>query len=319
MNTLTSISALSPTKAYSIAPDIAELLWFADGPKQNYFPKEDSAYSSFRYFDVIVTLPYREEPSALYMNLPISKVVRTTDRPPYYPSYKKLSPDQRRHYFEFLMDPYSGKSDIGYVFIFYYGLERHLLQGKYEEAFEIILKLRDVYDYPSFQWYSANSIILSCILHQKTDYAIRFIESIDNVHELKMPASLYFLCKAGLNIPVSAFEIMTYAKEIGFNNNRYIKMHPDLFLEYMMKNIKQRHGTEVLFFRNLFESTPHLHQRITYRKYSLFANTSLAGEEIEVPDILSVGSVSDELFSLLKATHENVKSELAARRKEARK
>jgi len=45
----------------------------------------------------------------------------------------------------------------------------------------------------------------------------------------------------------------------------------------------------------------------------------LAGEEIEVPDILSVGSVSDELFSLLKATHENVKSELAARRKEARK
>ena len=103
MNTLTSISALSPTKAYSIAPDIAELLWFADGPKQNYFPKEDSAYSSFRYFDVIVTLPYREEPSALYMNLPISKVVRTTDRPPYYPSYKKLSPDQRRHYFEFLM------------------------------------------------------------------------------------------------------------------------------------------------------------------------------------------------------------------------
>ena len=59
----------------------------------------------------------------------------------YYPSYKNLKAENRYVYLNWLRDV-TAPIPIGYVFIFYYGLERHLLFGKFEQAFDMIVKLR---------------------------------------------------------------------------------------------------------------------------------------------------------------------------------
>ena len=86
-----------------------------------------------------------EEPSLIFMGLPIAHVDGPVERPPYYPTYKGLTPEQRGIYWKLLANPYDETIDIGYIFILYYGLERYLLTDKYEEVIDVILKLRDVH------------------------------------------------------------------------------------------------------------------------------------------------------------------------------
>ncbi len=60
---------------------------------------------------------------------------------PYWPSYSNISPSARRIYLEWLasgrLDP---DIDIGYVFLFFYGLERRLFVDKARDEVEIITK-----------------------------------------------------------------------------------------------------------------------------------------------------------------------------------
>ena len=94
---------------------------------------------------------------------------------PYYPTYRSLTPEQRGIYIKFLENPFIGNVDIGYVFLLYYGLERHLIYGDYERAYKLILKLRDIYSNGSFQSYSANALVLTSLLHNKGEIAQDFI------------------------------------------------------------------------------------------------------------------------------------------------
>ena len=64
-----------------------------------------------------------------------SLVIRPSDptavpTPDYYPSYAGLSPEQRWVYLNWLTDV-SQPVYIGYVFLYYYGLERQLLSGDF--------------------------------------------------------------------------------------------------------------------------------------------------------------------------------------------
>ena len=110
-----------------------------------------------------------EEPSLIYTNQKINPTQRIEDiaTPPYYPTYSGLTPEQKWVYLNLLANPYNPAIDIGFVFILYYGLERHLLLGNFEKAIDVLLKLRDVHTNKSFQSYSANAIILSCMTGQK--------------------------------------------------------------------------------------------------------------------------------------------------------
>jgi hypothetical protein len=65
--------------------------------------------------------------------------------------------------------------DIGYVFIFYYGLERHLISGNYSEAIDTILTLRKTHNHPSFLSYSANALVISAILHKDKNTLMKVV------------------------------------------------------------------------------------------------------------------------------------------------
>ena len=73
--------------------------------------------------------PRKDEPSCIDLSLPVGKPVKeAAGSLGYYPTYARLSPGQRANYLRWLS---SGRveplHDIGYAFLFFYGLERRLL------------------------------------------------------------------------------------------------------------------------------------------------------------------------------------------------
>ncbi len=111
-----------------------------------------------------------DDPSTIFLKLPIKKPNRpdSIERLGYYPSYAGLTPEQRWVYLTWLQDV-TEEADIGYVFIYYYGLERHLLTGKFDRAFDEILKLRQYHRNKSFLAYSESSLVNSSLLMKRPD------------------------------------------------------------------------------------------------------------------------------------------------------
>jgi len=91
-----------------------------------------------------------EEPSLIDPSLPVHPERANTlgENVTYWPSYRGLSPDSRRAFLEWLD---SGRRDphayIGYVFVFFYGLERRayeFMQGRASNADEMLAIAREV-------------------------------------------------------------------------------------------------------------------------------------------------------------------------------
>lgn len=304
----------------SIHPDLIDLIWVGDGKYKNYTNKPTSNETyNFNGFSINVSSFGQDEPSLLFINLPIKKPrnINSVERPPYYPFYTELSIEQRWMYWNFLSDPYNPQNDIGYVFIFYYGLERHLLYGNFEKAFDIILKLRDIYDNKSFQYYSASALILSSMLHKRPEYALKFINSLDKEHEFEIPAELYLLCKLGLNIPITAFDLMHFHKAFGFTNTRYIKNQPDMFLQKLNENLKEfANGENCLDISKFFSASKLM--KTKGKDIPIFANVSIRKNTITIPNLIQASKFTGTCFMILNKTHEDTKAELALLRKNNR-
>lgn len=303
-----------------IHPDLVNLVWIGDGEYQNYKnqPQETMTYP-YEGFTIKVSTFGPNEPSLLYLKFPIEQPgpSELIERPPYYPYYSELTPKQKWLYWKFLSDPYNSTNDIGYVFIFYYGLERHLLYGNFDEAFDIILKLRDVYDNRSFQNYSASALILSAMIHKRSDCAEKFMDSLDKDYEFQMPGELYFLCKLELDIPITAYDIIKFHKFFGFSNNRYIKNNADLFIKNLIQNIINANcGNDLIDAKRYFSKSDFLN--IETVSIPVFANVSIREKEVSVPNITTASQFMGSMLSLLSKTHEDTKYELASMRKKSK-
>ena len=300
----------------NVHPDIKDLIWVKDGPMRNYFPKKSNE-TTFNYGGIKITLNLcsMEEPSLVSNKMLISKVVDMQDIEalPYYPSYANLSPEQRYAYWKFLENPYDENYEMGYVFILYYGLERHLMEGDYKRAFDIILKLRDTYNNKSFQGYSACALILTCIIRKDSECALKFYNSLDKTYEYNFSDDLFLIFMFGLDIPINAGDIMRMAKTFGFKNNNYIKKYPELFLNKLKSIILEKYERIDIDLKEIIDET--VWNRAPKKQINIFANMSLLDKAITLPVLAEVESVKLFFFDLLQEAHEKVKSELAQKRK----
>ena len=299
-----------------IEPELIPLLWFGDGAHKNYFhPCKHMERVTINGFLMEFSTYGTEEPSLIYTKLPIEKPINEADvpRPPYFPSYKELSPEQRWLYWKFLEDPYSGTHDIGYVFIFYYGLERFLFSEHSEKAFNVILKLRDCYANKSFQSYSGTALILYSIVKRDITFANTFLDSLDKKHELKIPANLFILLKYSLALPLTPFEVMHYAKDFSFNNQHYIKDNPEIFLGFLQEGIKKKYNSSSVPLSELFADANM--DNITPIEIPLFANISIINKIVRIPCLIDYVPFYSEMYGLLREAHENTKKYLAQLRK----
>lgn len=299
----------------SIHPDIRDLLWIGDGKYKNYIPtplKRNTISSNGISFTV--SFSEEDEPSLIFLRLPISNTTEAVERPPYYPTYKGLSPKQRGVYWRLLANPYDSTIDIGYVFILYYGLERYLLTDKYEEAINVIIKLRDVHTNKSFQMYTANAIILTCLTKQRADIVQYFMDSLDKEHEFNFSSNLFLLCKYALGLPLTASDVMRMAKSFDFTKNNYIKKYPDMFLKMLSLNIIEKYKEDTIPWDKLISNTEF--RKLPTEETPIFANVSIWDKTIQVVSLLASFRLKKTIYDLLDKTHEDIKQRLSEMKRE---
>ncbi len=294
------------------SPEIADLIWIGDGKYKNYFPSAKQPESNSNV-TIIFSSDDSEEPSTLYLSLPVSSPPDNAliEHPPYYPSYKGLLPEQRWLYWEFLANPFSPKHNVGYAFLFYYGLERHLAFGNLDKAFDVTLRLRKIYNNNSFQHYTADTLTLICIAKQRSDLALKLIRFEDDSIDTFMPANYLLILKYTFQISLTVSEIIKYHKYFEFHNNRYIKGNPELFRQTLSELLQRDfHKNEI----NLNEHFPMDINNLPIKQERMFANVSLKNYEAPIPDFKNE-KLLQSISALLSETHETVKSKLRELRK----
>ena len=303
-------------KSITLHPDLQNLGWIADGRFKNYIQNEDRSHS-YDLGGIIISISYmnQEEPSLIYTKQKVSqpKNIEQVERPPYFPTYSGLTPEQKWVYLYLLSNPYNSSIDIGFVFILYYGLERHLLSGNFEKAFDVILKLRDAHPNKSFQAYSGNALVLCCILHNRGDLIPKFIQSLDKEYEFHFSHNLFLLCYYSFKFPISPKDIIRMAKTFEFTNLNYIKKYPDLFLYKLTEEIINNLGSQEIFLHQYITETEF--KKLRREEVNIFANMSIRDKSIQVPLISEHFKMKKAFNTFLENTHERVKKHLAEMRK----
>lgn len=282
---------------------VLNLLWFANGTRQNYFSKTNNVVFDFVGHTISISSSILNEPSAIYIDLPIDNTFISPTPLDYFPSYEKLTPQERAAYINWLTD-ITAPIDIGYVFIFYYGLERHLLFGNSEDALKTILLLRKYHKNDSFLFYSGGAVALYSLIHNKLD----ILQSIDIT---QLSIDLRLLVKVLIHNAFSAEDIIDAHAKFGFTNTRYIKNEPQMFLSTLEGLMIQKYSSQEFQIKiNDYASTQGT-MLIVLANYSL----STEQRQIELPDITTSPRVQNELNLLLTETHEAVKIKLREQRK----
>lgn len=259
----------------AIPQETLDLLWILDGEKRN----------SDKF----------NEPSAISINYVIDSSGANNEmgKLDYYPNYRSLTPQQKFAYLNWLRDV-TEAIDIGYVFIFYYGLERHLLHGKFHEAFNMIMKLREHHKNNSFQAYSLDALVLASMYHQEYD----ILKEID-IEELSSNTEILLFGLA--NGMFSARQLMDMCRRFGFTNTRYIKNKTELFERELRNLFYEKYN--MMYFplsKDVFLNIE--------KTYSLaLANISLEQRVMDAPDILSSKELCKIVCELLNEAHQRVK------------
>lgn len=234
------------------------------------------------------------EPSAIDLSLPISSVeIDKHTSIGYYPNYRALSPAQRFCYLKWLED-ISQPIDIGYVFIFYYGLERHLFFGDFVNAYATIKILQTFHDNGSFQAYSTDALLIAAAYHKRYDL-------LDNINFSNLAPAVTIYLKHNLHIPINSNDLINVRKQVGFTNDRYIKENYDKFKDTMDDILVEKYSTPIFPLTDAeFEMTQKCCPMI-------LANYSLSQRISVIPDITQNSEFATKALELLQETHERYK------------
>ena len=278
-----------------IPDDVFDLLWFFDGEYKNWESYED-----------IKGLFGNYEPSMIFKDYPVIENENNSivEFPDYYPNYRDLSSKQRGVYFDFLRDIYNSSFHIGYVFLFYYGLERYLFRGeKFEEAFDTIIKLRNTHQNSSFQKYSANALLFSALKYERQDLVRKFI--LFNNDAPFYSSNVLFFVIYKLQMPLTAEMIVDNPLFFGYGDKKFIKKNHDSFLQELKSEMVERFGSDGILISDFIspEEMDELNEKFEF----VYANPTIEERDIRIPDISSDDGFIKEIYSLLINAEKSIK------------
>lgn len=284
---------------FVFSPRTSKLLYFSTSGTEGSISSAKTIMIEGKPYEI--TSRDRDDPSAIRLNLAVSKPEDVGQIPPpsHYPAYTMLTPEQRWIYINWLTNTRS-PIDVGYVFIYYYGLERQLLFGDYDAAFEEIVELRTTHgNRSSLPSYMYSALVISSIYRQRLDRLKDLLQAV-NLFDLGFIAPfIVFLADSDL----TSEQIIEISRRIKGVNRRYITQERELFLEILQKNVQVRYKGDNFPFA---------------RQYSLdeipkmtiaFANITFP-ERLRfylAPDFLQFAPFIDEVASILASTHQEVK------------
>lgn len=256
-----------------------------------------------------VEIPKKDESSTIFLNLEIEKPKNDykIGSLGYFPNYPNMNKNQRWVYLNWLQD-ITDNIEIGYVFTFYYGLERLLRTDKYEQAFHEINLLRKYHGNTSFQKYSLHALIQSAI--NKEHYEL--LKDINfTINPNYIEDDILFLHYiTGRNI--DANYLTQIIKSTPGTNKRYIKINIDLYKKVLQENLIEEYGYQEFPFSNIFDS-----EDIDTLQLRGSANYSLDQYRTyyyEYPYFMGHKPFLDEVRRIHLKTHEDVKSILRINR-----
>ncbi len=185
------------------------------------------------------TLKQPYDASLIETGLPVAKSSRGANELPYWPNYRQCSPQQRHIYLNWLT---SGRRDpsveLGYVFIYFYGLERRIvLDHKDSQAIiSELLQLLPIYKYSrSFRSYCSSLLWMATLCaaeaRQLSDNLLeQIINATEYWNEENISALLSIYQKQNLPVPPNVALIIT---EHDSRSPRSVvfKRHPEKFRE----------------------------------------------------------------------------------------
>ncbi|MGH1648920.1 TerB N-terminal domain-containing protein [Enterococcus gilvus] len=269
-----------------------------------FISKERTVWNKNQYSKNGITISLQTnsdfEPSEIVTTLPVKSGAVTPLG--YYPSYYEMTPEQRAKYLSFLTD-ISKPIDIGYVFVFYYGLERNIFLNQHiNESVNMISKLQKYHTNKSFLSYSNDALIYAAM--KTKDSSILYKLDLNC-----LSPELLFLVKGAFIGRFSVEDLMRFSKATGFTNQRYIKSEPDLFSEKLQHLIQVRYGLK----NYELDKNVQLDTKETIRL--MLANVSIPKREFEYPNLLLNSQIQSDIYFLIKEAHAETKVELAKIRK----
>lgn len=245
------------------------------------------------------------EPSMIWAKLPISPNNQLEQLPMYYPAYTSFTPEVRYQYLSWLTDV-TKQTNLSFVFLYFYGLERHLLVGNYDGAVDEILRLLKYHTKKSFSFYATRSLIVASIIRGRPDIINKapyiLTEEIDEALALRIM----------LGTPILAEDIITMSSRVGFTNKNYLKKYPEIYklkLQSLIDKFEQENGRLLSIFKlENFKKAP----------FNEFANLSILTKirEIPVPQILENKNFKSVMLKLLTLANEETKEELKLHKNE---
>ena len=250
---------------------------------------------------------YFAEPSLIWKKLPVRPNTWLEEKAMYYPAYSQFSPEHRYQYLRWLKD-IEQPTNLSYVFLYFYGLERHLLVGDYDAAVDEILRLIKFHKKSSFRAYASSSLIVASIFRKRLDITERapFLleEEVDEALALRIVKGT----------SMSPDDMISIASRVGFTNKRYVKLHPERFkhhLQAVIDEFEAKYGKVLSMFK--IEDFKQVNSNV-------FANMSIPERArlTKVPQILEDKKFQTAIFNALKEAHLRVKNELSSKPKKTR-
>lgn len=248
------------------------------------------------------------EPSTIYKDLLISRPneIGNVDRPNYGPSFFSLLPEQRWIYLEWLND-ISQPIDIGYVFLYYYGLERNLILGDFDTAYKEIIFLRHINQNRSFESYSYNALLFASAIKNKPD----LIQSLLINESQNGIANEDLIFKYRFGQDISSAEFMSLAKKFKGVNLRYTKNSPNLYMTALSILLTEKFGKSEFPLSSRYELS-----KIPLVPTLAFANISFPENlrSPKLPEFIKYEPFAQECIEIYSSAHIMVKEELAKQR-----
>jgi hypothetical protein len=262
--------------------------------------------SEKNFFNIEYNDHVHNDPSTIYFKLPlkIPEDISSIGKLPYMPSYALITPEQRYIYLNWLQDV-SRDIEVGYKFMFYYGLERMLLIGDREKAFDMIVRLRRNTDNGSFQAYSSNALFYTTILVKKEIT----LDKLDFLFEDKVWYDKQVMLKFFKEEPVEPHEVTNILKGLGVNK-RYLD--EKIYVEQLGELLSEKYGHSYLVPQDIINDDLSAEKDIP-----VFANFSFPPEiriaaKIALPELSRFFSTITDLHTIC---HERTKEKLAQNRK----
>lgn len=291
-----------------IPPHRKKLLFISSGEPRGHGYGMQISFTLSLNGDVSTANDEPDDPSTIYASLPVHKP-KADDAVPklgYYPSYSAMTSEQRAVYGQWLCD-ISNAIEVGYVFLYFYGLERHLVSGDFDSAVDEIINLRKYHKNASFQSYSASALVHSCFLRKRLDTLQRLYTQDD--FDYFGNSNLLALHHSGLDIMPDM--LIRLAGCLSGVNRRYLKEKSELYKQALIEILKIRFGKESYPFASRFPL-----QNIEGVAFPIFANISLPSNirSPALPNLLRHAPFQEELGSFFQEVHEATKLNSRARK-----